>query len=196
MKSIFKLNKLHLFLIVIFALLASSLGFSMFEYFQSEIQPENEALQKGNKYDPFDNGNYDCIVGDLEDIIIPERRKRKHHHDANGNHHKSNGNVDKSNGNIPNEENSEDEKQNGSRNSFNPDPSKYILKSEIVPPVCPKCPDSRSCPRQKPCPACPPCARCPEPSFTCKKVPNYSVSTVGTNNILPMPQLNSFAAFN
>ena len=49
---------------------------------------------------------------------------------------------------------------------------------------------------QKSCPACPACARCPEPSFTCKKVPNYAVSTVGTNNILPIPQLNSFAAFN
>ena len=198
MKSIFKLNKLHLFLIVIFALIASSLGFSMFEYFQSEIQPENEALKKGNNYDPFDNGNYDCIVGDLEDIIIPERRKRKHHHDANGNHHKSNGNHHKSHkkGNESNDEEGGAETQNRSEDPFNPDPSKYILKSEIVPPVCPKCPDSRSCPRQKPCPACPPCARCPEPSFTCKKVPNYSVSTVGTNNILPMPQLNSFAAFN
>ena len=54
MKSIFKLNKLHLFLIVIFALIASSLGFSMIEYFQTEIQPENEALQKGSNYDPFD----------------------------------------------------------------------------------------------------------------------------------------------
>ena len=199
MKSIFKLNKLHLFLIVIFALLASSLGFSMFEYFQSEIQPENEALKNGNKYDPFDNGNYDCIVGDLEDIIIPERRKRKHHHDANGNHHKSNGNHHKSHKKhheSTNDEEGGDETQNRSEDPFNPDPSKYILKSEIVPPVCPKCPDSRSCPRPKPCPACPPCARCPEPSFTCKKVPNYSVSTVGTNNILPMPQLNSFAAFN
>ena len=199
MKSIFKLNKLHLFLIVIFALIASSLGFSMFEYFQSEIQPENEALKKGNKYDPFDNGNYDCIVGDLEDIIIPERRKRKHHHDANGNHHKSNGNHHKSHKKhheSTNDEEGGDETQNRSEDPFNPDPSKYILKSEIVPPVCPKCPDSRSCPRPKPCPACPPCARCPEPSFTCKKVPNYSVSTVGTNNILPMPQLNSFAAFN
>ena len=28
------------------------------------------------------------------------------------------------------------------------DMSKYILKSEVVPPVCPKCPDSRTCPRQ------------------------------------------------
>ena len=193
-----KLNKLHLFLIVIFVLLASSLGFSMVEYFQSEIQPENEALKEGDNYDPFNNGNYSSIIGDLEDVVIPERRKRKHHHDANGNHHKSNGNHHKSHkkGNESNDEEGGAETQNRSEDPFNPDPSKYILKSEIVPPVCPKCPDSRSCPRQKPCPACPPCARCPEPSFTCKKVPNYSVSTVGTNNILPMPQLNSFAAFN
>ena len=211
MKSIFKLNKLHLFLIVIFVLLASSLGFSMIEYFQSEIQPENEALNEGSTYDPFNNGNYDSIVSDLEDIIIPERRSRKHHHDENGNHHHHRGSSKKGCSNGGNGDNSSnggnsgngDNSGNGGNSDngdngrdFNPDPSKYILKSEIVPPVCPKCPESRSCPRQKPCPACPPCARCPEPSFTCKKVPNYSVSTVGTNNILPMPQLNSFAAFN
>lgn len=226
MTSIFKLNKLHLFLIVIFVLLASSLGFSAFEYFQSEMQPENEALAKGDNYDPFGNSNndgyYDSIVGDLEDVIIPERRKRKHHHNSKGDH-------------------SETCKckhcKKNSNNNFNPDADKYMLKSEIVPPVCPKCPDSRMCPKQKSsleetngtdgrstaggrtggrstggsawsgnmdnntngqksCPACPPCARCPEPSFTCKKVPNYAVSTVGTNNILPIPQLNSFAAFN
>ena len=202
MKSIFKLNKLHLFLIVIFVLLASSLGFSMIEYFQSEIQSENEALKEGSSYDPFNNGNYDSIVGDLEDVIIPERRSRKHHHDENGNHN-NRGSSKKScgdNGGNGSNRRNDSKGNNGSKgdsgSDFNPDPSKYILKSEIVPPVCPKCPESRSCPRQKPCPACPPCARCPEPSFTCKKVPNYSVSTVGTDNILPMPQLNSFAAFN
>ena len=74
------------------------------------------------------------------------------------------------------------------------DMSKYILKSEVVPPVCPKCPDSRTCPRQKPCPPCAPCARCPEPAFECKKVPNYRAATV--NNVLPLPRLNSFSAFN
>jgi hypothetical protein len=52
----------------------------------------------------------------------------------------------------------------------------YVLKSSIVPPVCPKCPQRSACPRQKPCPACPPCGRCPEPAFTCKKVPNYSAA--------------------
>jgi hypothetical protein len=52
----------------------------------------------------------------------------------------------------------------------------YILKSEIVPPVCPACPSPVPCIKNKTdsCAPCPPCARCPEPSFECKKVPNYS----------------------
>lgn len=67
----------------------------------------------------------------------------------------------------------------------------YILKSEIVPPVCPKCPDSKTCPRSKPCSPCPPCARCPEPAFECKKIPTYS----STNSSLPRPFLNDFSEF-
>jgi len=67
----------------------------------------------------------------------------------------------------------------------------YILKSEIVPPVCPVCPSS-DCPRQKPCPTCPPCGRCPEPAFECKKVPNYNSSN---KSLLPRPYLNDFSAF-
>ena len=68
----------------------------------------------------------------------------------------------------------------------------YILKSEVVPPVCPVCPQSTACPREKPCPACPPCARCPEPAFECKKVPNYRSQD---NRYLPKPILNDFSAF-
>lgn len=68
----------------------------------------------------------------------------------------------------------------------------YILKSEIVPPVCPKCPDMPACPKQKPCPPCPPCGRCPEPSFTCKKVPNYASSST---EYLPRPVLADFSQF-
>ena len=67
---------------------------------------------------------------------------------------------------------------------------KWILKSQIVPPVCPKCPDIRTC-RQTPCPACPPCGRCPEPAFTCEKVPNYS----SRNNNMPRPVLGDFSTF-
>ena len=68
----------------------------------------------------------------------------------------------------------------------------YILKSEIVPPVCPACPIAAACPRQEPCAPCPPCGRCPEPSFECKKVPNYSALD---NAYLPVPVLNDFSTF-
>ena len=68
----------------------------------------------------------------------------------------------------------------------------YILKSEVVPPVCPACPSSSVCPRQKPCPPCPPCARCPEPAFECKKVPNYRNND---DMYLPRPVLADFSQF-
>jgi hypothetical protein len=68
----------------------------------------------------------------------------------------------------------------------------YILKSEVVPPVCPPCPTAASCPRDEPCPACPPCARCPDAPFECKKVPNYDSIN---DEYLPQPILNSFSQF-
>ena len=68
----------------------------------------------------------------------------------------------------------------------------YILKSNIVPPVCPACPAVTTCPTEKKCPPCPPCARCPEPAFECKKVPNYS----GQNDsYLPQPVMSDFSQF-
>ena len=68
----------------------------------------------------------------------------------------------------------------------------YILKSQIVPPVCPACPARTACPRQEPCPPCPPCGRCPEPNFECKKVPNYQA---GNTSFLPRPVLTDFSTF-
>ena len=68
----------------------------------------------------------------------------------------------------------------------------YILKSQIVPPVCPACPSNASCPRQEPPPPCPPCARCPEPAFECKKVPNYRANDP---SVLPRPVLSDFSQF-
>jgi len=82
----------------------------------------------------------------------------------------------------------------------------YILKSEVVPPVCPACPPQiMTCPKNDSsssssssssstkCPPCPPCARCPEPAFSCQKVPNYSTGT--GNPYLPVPVLSSFSSF-
>jgi hypothetical protein len=72
----------------------------------------------------------------------------------------------------------------------------YILKSQVVPPVCPKCPDPIvECPNnfdESKCPPCPPCARCPEPAFECKKVPNYSSFN---QDYMPVPVLNDFSSF-
>ena len=77
----------------------------------------------------------------------------------------------------------------------------YILRTKVVPPVCPACPPVQACPSNKkcpPCPApepiqpCPPCARCPEPAFECKKVPNYNSTNT---DFLPRPLLNDFSKF-
>jgi hypothetical protein len=48
--------------------------------------------------------------------------------------------------------------------------------------------------KNKKCPPCPACARCPEPSFECKKVPNYSVSSNGSMSV-PRPVLADFTQF-
>tara|TARA_B100001093_G_C26672697_1_gene946895 strand:+ start:261 stop:1106 length:846 start_codon:yes stop_codon:yes gene_type:complete len=70
----------------------------------------------------------------------------------------------------------------------------YILKSQIVPPVCPECPPVNCGDCKTKCQPCPPPARCPEPAFECKKVPNYAAAK--TNPYLPVPWLNSFSQFN
>ena len=223
-----KLTKLHLFLLIIVVLLLSTLGFSVKEYFESGSPDEsssikdllkhskdkalgrsannpasldpNPSLEGGSTYDPFRNSDttdplndndYSKTIAGLEDLVVPGRGNGvNRHHGDDGKHIQG-----------------AHESSKGTRKSklqqqvdTDIDMSKYILKSEIVPPVCPKCPDSKTCPalsRQKPCPSCPPCGRCPEPAFECKKVPNYSaISASNASNLLPMPRLNSFAQFN
>ena len=49
--------------------------------------------------------------------------------------------------------------------------------------------NNSSCPQPTPCP---PCGRCPEPSFDCKKVPNYASTN---SEYLPMPVLSDFSQF-
>ena len=201
-------------------LVLSTLGFSVKEYFESGgagdaekamedekekrtgKEPGNEALEEGSNYDPFSNADtvdplndndYSKTIAGLEDIVVPGRgRKRhRHHHDENGDHYPG------AHGEERREERKLEKADRKAAEEAGIDMSKYILKSEIVPPVCPKCPDSRTCPRPKPAPPCPPCARCPEPAFECKKVPNYSaIDAANAGNILPMPRLNSFAQFN
>lgn len=67
-----------------------------------------------------------------------------------------------------------DDGKNRDKKAPNPNPlandNAYILKSSIVPPVCPKCPDLISSNKEKKCPPCPPCGRCPETKLKCESV--------------------------
>ena len=69
----------------------------------------------------------------------------------------------------------------------------YILKSQVVPPVCPAPTVIMSDPnKEAKCGPCP-ITRCPaEPNFECKKVPNYNAID---NLYLPQPVLNDFSTF-
>ena len=152
-----KLNKLHLFLILLLALVFASLGQKMNEGYKNSNTEYSDQVKR----ESVDKATYDPFVNDPKENKPRRKEMRKK--------------------DIPKE-----------------DMDMYILKSEVVPPVCPKCPDvsvkgSESSIAKK-CPPCKPCGRCPEPAFECKKVPNYNVSTV--SNILPVPMLNSFANFN
>ncbi len=70
----------------------------------------------------------------------------------------------------------------------------YILKSQVVPPVCPAC-TTMTYPRESKCRPCKPCGRCPEPSMTCKAVPNYNAIGTNGSTYLPVPVLNDFSSF-
>ena len=59
-------------------------------------------------------------------------------------------------------------------NTVNPSPTQSGCKPAVVPP-------------------CPPCERCPEPSFDCKRVPNYNSAAI--NQYLPQPMLADFSQF-
>jgi len=63
----------------------------------------------------------------------------------------------------------------------------YILKSEVVPPVCPVCPpsiivkgDGSGGSGNGDPPPCPACKRCPEPIVDCKKVVKYKHNSGGS----------------
>ena len=74
----------------------------------------------------------------------------------------------------------------------------YILKSQVVPPVCPICPSPiiKNCENSGKCPPCPAPQRCPsQDDFICKKEPNYQNINSNVQKMLPLPVLNSFSSF-
>ena len=186
-----KLTKFHLFLIVLSVLVASTLGFSIKEYFDSKIptnkldnKGDRDTLnkdKKGKKEDPLSSNatNYEGLITDLEDNVNPHRRERRRKFD-NENDIERVDRLRKKCKSRKREEEKEEMEEREQKEFDNPE-DKWILKSKIVPPVCPKCPDSRVCPRQKKCPPCKPCGRCPEPSSN-KKVSNYNPPNASSLN--------------
>ena len=167
-----KFNKLHLFLIIIGSLF---LGITLCRSLKFTEGLENNNSSNSNGYNNNYNNNDSDSDSDDDD-------------DSNGGFNFFSG---------PNT------RRPGPRSAFeaeginrdqipNGDEDLYVLKSEIVPPVCPACPTTAACPRQKPCAPCPPCGRCPEPAFECKKVPNYRSANV---SYLPKPVLADFSQF-
>lgn len=171
-----KLKKLHLFLILLAVLILSSLGIGILENFgiiegnenlmDSKVSlnsAKNRRVGKENK--ALKKGSKYNPFNNVKFRNLSKDKKPMKFSDSNG--------VTKNE--IP-----------------DGDEHLYILKSEVVPPVCPKCPDfpRPKCNKDKgECPPCPAPERCPEPAFTCKKVPNYSVSSV--DGALPSPMFMS-----
>ena len=189
---------------------------------QEQDQTVNHDPEDNSKVKNQHFSNYDDMYRNLDQETVeysdsklakgkkigPHRSKEDYNDDDNeDNNINSYGNVNKypnvendnilmagkSGGKISNS-NSNSNSNHVSRSQIPPgDEDLYILKSQVVPPVCPACPPVMACPSSKEkCPPCPPCARCPEPAFECKKVPNYS----GQNDsYLPQPVMSNFSQF-
>jgi len=170
-----KFNKSTLFFIILAVALLSTLGMNIKEGYQTKKEKSRETKQRYKNIMTARTGAANAGADTISSIV----------------------------GRAPtNDDNSDDNtydkfwsERRGVRrvDIKNGDEDLYVLKSTIVPPVCPKCPQRSVCPRQKPCQPCPPCARCPEPAFTCKKVPNYNSMN---NQYLPLPWLSQASVSN
>tara|TARA_A100001011_G_scaffold96409_1_gene101415 strand:- start:1232 stop:1765 length:534 start_codon:yes stop_codon:yes gene_type:complete len=175
-----KLKKLHMFLLLLGILLISCCGFSAIEGMtngdsstssNSATRTNNNRVDAnynlGSASDPFDNAPSNNPVSNLEIASYDDILK----------------------GAVPASKMKAIPKDQIPKG----DEDLYILKSQIVPPVCPKCPDVKKCDTTKDCPPCPAPQRCPDRPYECKMVPKYSDPRVSSH--LPRPVLNSFDTF-
>ena len=181
-----KFNALIIFFIILASLLlCNCLGNSLYEGLENQNADNNNADNNNADTNNADTNNADTNNADTNNVHT--------------NNTTQDGGFDEGNeasygsllvtGNNDDKFESLDDKKSAVPEG---DEDLYMLKSQMVPPVCPACPEVKACPREKPCPPCPPCARCPEPSFECKKVPNYSSKR---NDSLPRPVLADFSQF-
>ncbi len=147
---------------------------------------EGYGLREGFEDDTMANENANSYIAPAGNTVLYDGKKKCKPKKTNGNGNGNNNNGNNNNGPL------------GIPRSDIPygDEELYILKSEVIPPVCPACPNVTVCPNGdgggKAPPPCPPCARCPEPAFDCKKVPNYNSNN---SDFLPRPVLADFSQF-
>ena len=205
------LDKIHIFIILLLALICSScLGSFMREGYENDVKtnvnsdPSSKVLtaRRGGKdtyknYDEFNDDLHRDTVAYSNSKLSKNKKLEGYHDDDDeeDNNLNSYGNLNKYPNVVMNNmlTAGKNRSKNVSGSQIAPGSEHlYMLKSEIVPPVCPACPAVTTCPTEKKCPPCPPCARCPEPAFECKKVPNYS----GQNDsYLPQPVMSDFSQF-
>lgn len=154
-----KLSPLMMFVLLIVVLLLSQVGYGSYMYYTSEnYQNSNETVSVDTSSNEIKDasGNFSLMSGFTN--LSQEGFERKCSFQL----------MERFATDIETFENrgiSKDEIPEGEEDL-------YILKSEIVPPVCPRCP-APECPKSqdnKKCPPCKPCGRCPEPEFDCQKV--------------------------
>ena len=206
-----KLNKLHLLLLLVSLLVFSNFGTSVMEGMKN----------RNKQHKPKKNSDFQDILKRVDKLTSqfggskPSKNHVKHAaQQAHHAQHAKQAHFEKQQHaqphKMPSHEDFVSKKEIPEGNE-----DLYILKSKIVPPVCPKCPDVSVCPKSKggsgkKCPPCPPCGRCPVAPFECKKVPTYASSTrdylpnffygsmMGgstTGYGLPRPVLNDFSKF-
>lgn len=173
----------------------------------NQFKDNNDSFQMMPPEDDVNNKNGLIGPGGQQWIFGPGGQQQRQPGESEGEYidqihdqYANNYNKDVSNNNSDNQTNNEDRSSphynpNGIPRSQIPegDEDLYILKSQVVPPVCPACPPVLSCSKDKEkCQPCPPCGRCPEPAFECRKVPNYNSND---EDFLPRPVLNDFSQF-
>ena len=186
-----KLKKIHMFLILLLSLTFCCVGFSVFEGNENMDDKDKKSTHEGKG----ESGSSTQRMGRRDRL---KNAKVIHDYDPFGNDPKK-----------KNEKEDEEDNKNlkgmlkfitGKDGQVEKIPSKddddeelYVLKSQIVPPVCPKCPDVKKCDTNKDCPACPAPKRCPPKPFECKMVPKWADPRLSKQE--PKPVLNSFDTF-
>ena len=191
-----KLQKIHIFIILLTSLIFCCIGFSVFEGFDDQkrllIDPNTRKSAKPGSPRTPDNWYAGGLVEGEWNVVGKSRQ------DVQEENFLKSQNKDTYQSIVKSEDNLKGAIRNINTISKSDIPKGkehlYIKKSQVIIPVCPKCPTVKKCDTTKDCPPCPEFQPCPNKPFTCKMVPKWKSPNVYKH--LPRPILNSFDKFN